>query len=400
METTTGTNPHPPQCDNDKVEVNIHNDNTEQNIPTEKELGCGIVNKNESELGNLESGVVTTEDIVTTEETEDDTQGGGSLESEDSSEGTVVTKVKYRTWQNTSSDSWESGNVISPVEAEELENDALEREKHDSMREGEDGGERGGSSEELPRPESLNLSQSLQHYEKKRSQSDGVAIECYNNLANVPTGKKDPEFDNIEETMLSKSMPQGVVIKKGELFEFVADDLQEKIRQSSPLPKTESSGLSSRTSSCRSIASISSGNSSAMGASLTSEMSRSPSSQFPHSPIDIPPIDPMAVMELEMAAKRVADNVDLLMGNLRSNLHKMSAITVGCLDAYKKSVDTTCDSVDSSIKSMYALMAKCEELSKSMQPVYQLGNQIKEIKRLLDRFESQLSEKGGKTKTG
>lgn len=60
-----------------------------------------------------------------------------------------------------------------------------------------------------------------------------------------------------------------------------------------------------------------------MGASLTSEMSRSPSSQFPHSPIDIPPIDPMAVMELEMAAKRVADNVDLLMGNLRSNLHKV-----------------------------------------------------------------------------
>ena len=28
----------------------------------------------------------------------------------------------------------------------------------------------------------------------------------------------------------------------------------------------------------------------------------------------------------------------------------MSAITVGCLSAYKTSVDTTCDSVDSSIK--------------------------------------------------
>lgn len=224
METTTGTNPHPSQCDNDN--------NIEQNIPTEKELGCDFANKNDPDGNNMESGVVTTE------ETEDDTQGGGSLESEDSSEGTVVTKVKYRTWQNTSSDSWESGNVISPVEAEELENDALEREKHDSMHEEEDGGERGGSAEELPRPESLNLSRSLQHYEKKRSQSDGVAIECYNNLANVPTGKKDPEFDNIEETMLSKSMPQGVVIKKGELFEFVADDLQEKIRQSSPLPKT------------------------------------------------------------------------------------------------------------------------------------------------------------------
>ena len=78
--------------------------------------------------------------------------------------------------------------------------------------------------------------------------------------------------------------------------------------------------MSSRTSS---IASISSGTSSAMGTSLTSDISRSPSSQFPHSPVDIPPIDPMAVEELEMAAKRVADNVDLLMGNLKSNLHKV-----------------------------------------------------------------------------
>lgn len=386
METTSASNSFDSRNDNDNMIKEAGG------LPPEKELGLDNANKSESK-NNSEARVVNAE------ETEEDTQGGGSLESEDSSEGTVVTKVKYRTWQNTSSESWESGNVISnsPVEAEELENDALEREINEA---GEDGGEKGGSMEELSRPENLNLPRSLQHYEKKRSQSDGVAVECYNNLANIPTGRKDPEFDNIEETMLSKSMPQGVVTKKGELFEFVANDLQEKIRQSSPLPKTESSGLSSRTSSCRSIASISSGNSSAMGTSLTSEMSRSPSSQFPHSPIDIPPIDPMAVMELEMAAKRVADNVDLLMGNLRSNLHKMSAITVGCLDAYKKSVDTTCDSVDSSIKSMYALMAKCEELSKSMQPVYQLGNQIKEIKRLLDRFESQLSEKAGKTKSG
>lgn len=68
---------------------------------------------------------------------------------------------------------------------------------------------------------------------------------------------------------------------------------------------------------------MSSGNSSAMGTSMVSEMSRSPRSQFPQSPIDIPPIDPMAVMELEMAAKHVADSVDLLMGNLKSNLHKV-----------------------------------------------------------------------------
>ena len=165
------------------------------------------------------------------DDNEDDSQGGGSLESEDSSEGTVVTKVKYRTWQNTSSESWESGNPISPIEAEELENKALERAGHVVTKTEENSESKG----EMPRPESFSLPKSQPHYEKKRSQSDGVAIECYNNLANVPR-KKDSEFENIEETMLSKSMPQGVVTKKGELFEFIADDLQEKIRQSSPLP--------------------------------------------------------------------------------------------------------------------------------------------------------------------
>lgn len=46
--------------------------------------------------------------------------------------------------------------MIFFVEAEELENDVLEREKYDFMREGEDGGERGGFLEELFRLESLN----------------------------------------------------------------------------------------------------------------------------------------------------------------------------------------------------------------------------------------------------
>lgn len=46
--------------------------------------------------------------------------------------------------------------MIFFVEVEELENDVLEWEKYDFMREGEDGGERGGFLEELFRLESLN----------------------------------------------------------------------------------------------------------------------------------------------------------------------------------------------------------------------------------------------------
>ena len=37
---------------------------------------------------------------------------------------------------------------------------------------------------------------------------------------------------------------------------------------------------------------------------------------------------------------------------------------------------------------MYQLMAKVEELNKSMAPAYKLADQVKEVKRLLAMFES------------
>lgn len=48
----------------------------------------------------------------------------------------------------------------------------------------------------------------------------------------------------------------------------------------------------------------------------------------------------------------------------------------------------TCDEVDGNIKSMYQLMAKVEELNKGMGPAYRMGDQLKEIKRLLDVYEA------------
>ncbi|XP_045164978.1 dentin sialophosphoprotein-like [Mercenaria mercenaria] len=213
---------------------------------------------------------------------------------------------------------------------------------------------------------------------RKRSKSSGFPI------------PRQKEGVLISEDMLSKSLPHGKVVRSDSgLIEFIADDLQEKIRRSSPMSKTASSDVSSRRSSILSLTSVDSMASSSMATSMTSGMSRS----YPQSPDCIPPIDPMAVHEIENQARLVADSLDHMMGNLRNNLHQMSAISVGCEEAYKTSVDVTCDSVDASIKSMYAMMAKCEELSMAMEPVYKLADQIKEIKRLLDRFESQIGEK-------
>ncbi|XP_076469609.1 uncharacterized protein LOC143299951 [Babylonia areolata] len=251
------------------------------------------------------------------------------------------------------------------------------------------------------RPESLPLARPLQGPERTRSSSEpqqGVSrAQAVRAEGHQRTRSEALDIQAVRvrgdlsygDDIMSRSLPHGTLTRKGALVEFVADDLTEKIRRSSPMSGADSGSMGSRRSSQRSLASTSS----ATSAATSSGVSRSPSSLLTQSPDAAPPIDPAAIMELEMAARHVADNVDHMMGNLRNNLHKMSAITVGCSEAYKTSVDITCESVDSSIKSMYALMAKCEELSKTMAPVYQIGTQIKEIKRLLDRFEAQLSEK-------
>ena len=50
---------------------------------------------------------------------------------------------------------------------------------------------------------------------------------------------------------------------------------------------------------------------------------RSPS-VVTQSPEDIPPIDPCAILELELYARRVATCLDQMMSNLNTNLHKVS----------------------------------------------------------------------------
>ncbi|CAH1785185.1 unnamed protein product [Owenia fusiformis] len=238
----------------------------------------------------------------------------------------------------------------------------------------------------LPRPDSLTLPRPLQSYERLREDRS----EAESDDLNLPLW----EEDSIEA---AKRTPfPGTLVKDGEMVSYVAQDLQEMIRLSSPLSvkSTPDSSAShtpmsshrvSRTSSLRSLSSNGS-----MSTSTYSTMSQSPSSLFAQSPEDMPPIDPRVVLDLELHARKVAGNLDLMMGNLKSNLHKMSAISATCLELYRDSVDHTCDSVDASIKSMYALMAKCEELSYTMTPIYKIADQIKEINRLLDIFETKI----------
>ena len=99
-------------------------------------------------------------------------------------------------------------------------------------------------------------------------------------------------------------------------------------------------------------------------------------------------LDPTVLLDIENDARHLATSVDNLVENLSGILHSISALTVETVETYRDGVCKTCDEVDGNIKSMYQLMAKVEELNKSMAPAHKLGDQLKEIKRLLDMFES------------
>jgi len=98
-------------------------------------------------------------------------------------------------------------------------------------------------------------------------------------------------------------------------------------------------------------------------------------------------VDPTLIEDVERQARRLATDVDNVVENLACVLQSISAITVETVETYRDGVCKTCDAVDDNIKGMYQLMAKWEELNKSMGPAYRLSSQIKDIKKLLDVME-------------
>ena len=92
--------------------------------------------------------------------------------------------------------------------------------------------------------------------------------------------------------------------------------------------------------------------------------------------------------QLEVEANKVAASVDDLTENLTGILRSISALTLDCLETYRNCICKTCDTIDSNIKLMYQLMAKCEELGKVAEPLNSLSQNIKNIKNVLDLFDS------------
>jgi BLOC-1 related complex subunit 6 len=137
---------------------------------------------------------------------------------------------------------------------------------------------------------------------------------------------------------------------------FVANDLEYKIKISSPV---------------------------GTGQSLNS-LPKQFSSSLP------PQLDSNVLNDLEIEAQYLAANIDNLTENLANLLHSISSITADNVEVYKNSVTKLTDTIDSNIKSMYSIIAKSEEISKSMHKAEQMAVRIREIRRLVDMFEATL----------
>lgn len=103
-----------------------------------------------------------------------------------------------------------------------------------------------------------------------------------------------------------------------------------------------------------------------------------------------PQMDTQCLADIEIEAQYLAANVDNLTENLTNLLHSISAITADNVEVYKHSVTKLTETIDANIKSMYSIIAKSEEISKSMKKAESLSVRIKEVRRLVDMFDATL----------
>lgn len=149
---------------------------------------------------------------------------------------------------------------------------------------------------------------------------------------------------------------EGTVSRHGDLTHFVANNLQLKIRLSGasqpPLP------VPARPCSAAALAPA------------------------------IPPIDPDVLRDLERLSRELGGRVDRLLRGLGGAVQELTALSVGCIQTYRDAVDSLGEAVDMSIKGMYTLLARCEELERALQPVQGLARQIRDIRRTLEVLEA------------
>ncbi|NXC02787.1 BORC6 protein, partial [Orthonyx spaldingii] len=139
-------------------------------------------------------------------------------------------------------------------------------------------------------------------------------------------------------TLASALELEGTVLREGRLTQFVANNLERRIRLSGA-PRGE------------------------------------------------PPAGGGGASDVVALAGQVAAQVDDLLRNVHCGLQALTALSVGCIQTYRDGVESLGEAADLSIRAMYALVARCEELDRAMQPVPALAKRIRDMKGTLERLE-------------
>lgn len=210
------------------------------------------------------------------------------------------------------------------------------------------------------RPQSLAVSR------QQQQQQSGSRLPAAMTDSQVTTSSSLAEevFEDSHAGAVASGLSElpGTLTYEGDMVTFVAEDLQQKIKLSSPTAKVTTDPFLS---SCSSLSSVS-----RLGV-----------------------VDPGALADLEAEARTVAASVETLLDSLTTAMHGVSSLTVDCMQLYERGITRTCDMADSDIKAMYQVMAKFEELTNSMRPLDGLVAQVKGIKKLLDHFENAVEGK-------
>ncbi|NWI18237.1 BORC6 protein, partial [Crypturellus soui] len=151
-------------------------------------------------------------------------------------------------------------------------------------------------------------------------------------------------------TLASALELEGTVLREGRLTQFVANNLERRIRLS--------------------------------GAPRGEAAPAAPAAAGP-----IPAIDPGALHDVMALAGQVAAQVDELLRNVHCGLQALTALSVGCIQTYRDGVESLGEAADLGIRAMYALVARCEELDRAMQPVPALARRIRDMKGTLECLE-------------
>uniref|UniRef100_A0A1B0AVP7 BLOC-1-related complex subunit 6 C-terminal helix domain-containing protein n=1 Tax=Glossina palpalis gambiensis TaxID=67801 RepID=A0A1B0AVP7_9MUSC len=208
--------------------------------------------------------------------------------------------------------------------------------------------------------------------ESLEDEEDDSGAEENSKSSSLEVGSKTPKRPN---SLLNDAIPYELEGSNendtGQMRHFVAENLEEKLRISSPQNREDQFVLSGTLS-----------HQSTPSTSTAGVMTR----HFLQMP-QIPQIDSNVLNDIEIEAQYLATSVDNLTENLCNLLHSISSITADNVEVHKNAVNKLTDSMDANIKCMYTIMAKTEEISKSMQPTEQLGLRIREIKRLVDMLD-------------